>query len=286
MAPPSLSIVERIKRDHFTNSFASQSLINEIKQLQSDHDWEADLILQEIRDIYDDPSHPLYDFGFELFTTNNQFIKKLLSTLSNTTEGQTIKGSTGLSTILPSEREELIQKVEDGILRKYSNVESFVMGDKLGPVSETRHRLGVAAVDAESLRSTVEKIKNGLQQRRFDMPLGRIKLTRLVVECIELMLEVLDTTWSIMEEFRLKHEKEMNTVYDEHLGVMVDTLESLRNALEKQHQDVQAELSFANKQIEEYHSMGPEFRTLCSAYFDLLTMIQETEDDIRRINNA
>ncbi|KAL0085003.1 HAUS augmin-like complex subunit 4 [Phycomyces blakesleeanus] len=184
------------------------------------------------------------------------------------------------------------------------------MGDKLGPVSETRHRLGVAAVDAESLRSTVEKIKNGLQQRRFDMPLGRIKLTRLVVECIELMLEVLDTTWSIMEEFRLKHEKEMNTVYDEHLGVMVDSiilktkilhisvllttydktmvpaLESLRNALEKQHQDVQAELSFANKQIEEYHSMGPEFRTLCSAYFDLLTMIQETEDDIRRINNA
>ncbi|KAI9033846.1 HAUS augmin-like complex subunit 4 [Phycomyces nitens] len=184
------------------------------------------------------------------------------------------------------------------------------MGDKLAGVSDSRHKLGVAAADADGLRSTVEKIQNELQQRQFEMPLRRIRLTRLVVECIKLMLEVLDTTWSIMEEFRLKHEKDMNTVYDEHLGVMVDSiilktkilhisvllttydkpmvpaLESLRTALEKQHQEAQAELSFANKQIEAYHDMGPEFNTLASAYFGLLSMIQDTEDDIRRINNA
>lgn len=56
-----------------------------------------------------------------------------------------------------------------------------------------------------------------------------------------------------------------------------------RSILESRLIDARTQLSYAQRRLEKYQEMGPEFETLAEAYFKLLDDIQATQDDIDRI---
>lgn len=60
-------------------------------------------------------------------------------------------------------------------------------------------------------------------------------------------------------------------------------LSAARSILESRLIDARTQLSYAQKRLEKYQEMGPEFETLAGAYFKLLEDIQATQDDIDRI---
>ncbi|KAI9492114.1 HAUS augmin-like complex subunit 4 [Zychaea mexicana] len=148
-----------------------------------------------------------------------------------------------------------------------------------------------------------------LTRMRIQLPAKRASLNKLVTRFVKITLEVLDTVWSIIREFKCDYEQTRNASFDAYYCALTDTLllrikilhvstllatydtelvaalQSLRTILENRYLDARTQLSFAEKKLKAYQEMGPEFETLADAYFKLLEEIKATEDDIHRIKN-
>ncbi|KAI9278414.1 HAUS augmin-like complex subunit 4 [Phascolomyces articulosus] len=155
----------------------------------------------------------------------------------------------------------------------------------------------------------VQENQRALTRMRVQLPAKRELLNKLITRFVKITLEVLDTVWAIIREFKCDDEEKKNASFDAYYCALTDSLllrikilhistllstydsdlvsalQSLRTILENRYLDARTQLSFAEKKIQAYQDMGPEFETLADAYFKLLEDIKATEDDIRRIKN-
>jgi hypothetical protein len=62
------------------------------------------------------------------------------------------------------------------------------------------------------------------QQKTINIPKKRKLLSEQVAYYVKTVLELLDVTWSIIEEFKYKMEMDKNIQFDEYYTTLVDTL--------------------------------------------------------------
>ncbi|KAI7865717.1 hypothetical protein BDF14DRAFT_1883301 [Spinellus fusiger] len=289
-----------------TDDFVSLSLVKQLSKLQQQHakDWETRLVMQEI--------NTLFELNTNQFNQDISINPHVLSFLGP---------SQDIYTELSSMPSTWAHSIEESLIDKFTRIESL-----WDPVSypqttlQTKEPVVVDQAQAQALKESILHLQKELHQHQCKWPVHRIQCVQLTTECIKLLLDLLEMAWSLMEEFRLKHEKQMHVHFNECLAMMVDkcnitasskqcvsyvwenrtlhysillttydtttvdALVSLRTRLDQQRRLAHTQLTFATKRIKAFESMGPEFDALAATYFDLLTDIQETQDDIIRIN--
>ncbi|KAI9361942.1 hypothetical protein BD770DRAFT_14318 [Pilaira anomala] len=149
-----------------------------------------------------------------------------------------------------------------------------------------------------------------LDDMKINVPKRKVILGNSVIQVVKLILNVLDTTWLIIKEFKYKMERERHVHLDIyytrivdalllkvkilHLSVLIATydnapfiqaLESLSQLLKAKSTEAEKKLEEINQQLKEYNDTGPEFETLKEVYKSLIHKIQATKDDINRIQN-
>ncbi|KAI7900940.1 uncharacterized protein BX663DRAFT_553585 [Cokeromyces recurvatus] len=179
--------------------------------------------------------------------------------------------------------------LNEAIQLKYNQVSDFISLSSMVNIPETVEQL--------------EKVQDEMNQKRSQLILK-------VTDYVKTALELLDVTWSIIEEYKFKSEKDKNEDLDHyyttlvdtllisikilHLKVLLDTYEdeemrtalvSLKNILEKEYMAAERRLKYTSQRIEEYNKLGPEFEILTNAYHRLIYRVQATKDDIERIKN-
>ncbi|GAA5803611.1 hypothetical protein HPULCUR_009094 [Helicostylum pulchrum] len=126
-----------------------------------------------------------------------------------------------------------------------------------------------------------------LDDMKMNLPKTRMTLGKKVADIVKTILNVLDVTWLIINEFKYTMEQEKNAKLDAyytstvnallmiHLSVLIATyddasfiqaLESLHELLKARYMEAETNLNDINKQLKEYNDIGPEFETLKEAY--------------------
>ncbi|KAI8098095.1 HAUS augmin-like complex subunit 4-domain-containing protein [Gilbertella persicaria] len=172
---------------------------------------------------------------------------------------------------------------------------------------QLKHKKVKEFMSASSITS-VQDIKQQIKQDEQDLVDKRALVESKVVYYVKTVLNILDVTWSVIEQFKYKAEKDKNIQFDNYYTSLVDTLlikvkilhtsvlmntyqgqefitalESLKNLLEDRYMEAQTTLEYITKQLTEYNDIGPEFKTLSTAYHGLLYKIQAAKDDIERM---
>ncbi|KAF9965033.1 hypothetical protein BGZ70_005525 [Mortierella alpina] len=113
--------------------------------------------------------------------------------------------------------------------------------------------------------------------------------------------------WEIVLEFRIRHQFEHNTTFQEYFASFsesillkleilrvtlqdtvydqeaVQKLSALRDALESKEKQLQVQTTQNAALLNQYQSAGPEFNMIVDAYADLMQRIDIVEDDLRRL---
>ncbi|KAI8138252.1 HAUS augmin-like complex subunit 4-domain-containing protein [Fennellomyces sp. T-0311] len=293
------TIVDRIQRDHFSNTFVRRDIEQKMNNFQQEHIQpylETRLLLSEIQSLINNP-----DRAKDLSGEEREYVESILYRPSNEAPhrhyAEHVFGLTENDLSVPTVhvKDKLNKHVDLALQEKYNQVH------RLASIYQESDTVNADAVQL------VEEKQQSLHRMRVNLPAKRALLTRLATRFVKITLEVLDTVWSIIKEFKSSEEQAKNRELDAYYCALTDSLllrikilhmstllatydsqlasalRSLRALLENRYIEVKTQLSFTEKRLKAYHDLGPEFETLASAYFKLLDEIKATEDDIDKI---
>ena len=122
------------------------------------------------------------------------------------------------------------------------------------------------------------------------------------------MKEILTNLWNLIDEFKLRHEFVKNKIFNDYFsGIaksillklkvlrlqaltnvydkkIVESLNVIRTNLIEEENEKNNKLKQVNDQLTEYQSIGDEFEQIVKIYLDIEKNIENTRDDIQRIN--
>lgn len=63
-----------------------------------------------------------------------------------------------------------------------------------------------------------------MNEKRSELRDKQLNLGKKVAEYVKTILEILDVTWTVIEQFKYKAQKDKNVAFDEHYAALVDTM--------------------------------------------------------------
>ncbi|KAI7860998.1 HAUS augmin-like complex subunit 4-domain-containing protein [Circinella umbellata] len=311
-----LKITDQVKQDHYTDNFVHDSIINKMEKFQREYIqpfFETRLLLSEIQSLISDPERSKV-----LTKEEKEYIESILyRPISNEPPhrhyAEQVFGLTENDLQVPPKqiKNKLNNQIDLAIKEKYRQV--YNIASIYQPTTTTTtHIIKEVEQEEKDDDEIVKIVKNkqqSLNRMKVELPTKRELLNKLVTRFVKITLEVLDTTWYIIKEFKCDKELIRNESFDSYYCSLTDSLllrikilhistllatydnnlstalKSLKSMLESRYFEVTSQLSFVEKKIKQYQDLGPEFETLVNAYFKLLQEIKATEDDIHRIKN-
>ncbi|KAI8646683.1 hypothetical protein BD408DRAFT_428387 [Parasitella parasitica] len=104
-----------------------------------------------------------------------------------------------------SQQQSLSRNLDEAIRLKYSQVSEFIT---------------ISSFSISSIHQTMLQ----MDEKRSEIRDKQSKLGVKVAEYVKTILEVLDITWTVIEQFKYKAQKDKNIAFDEHYAALVDTL--------------------------------------------------------------
>ncbi|KAG2214927.1 hypothetical protein INT45_005657 [Circinella minor] len=244
--------MEKLQREYIQPFFETRLLLSEIQSLISDPERSKVLTKEEkdyiesilYRPISNEPPHRHYAEQVFGLTENDLQVtpKQIKNKLNN--------------------------EIDLAIKEKYQQV--YNIASIYQPITTDI----IKEDEEDEIVKIVKNKQQSLSRMRVELPTKRELLNTLVTRFVKITLEVLDTTWYIIKEFKyslllrikILHISTLLATYDNNLSM---ALKSLKSMLENRYFEV----------------TRPEFETLVNAYFKLLQEIKATEDDIHRIKD-
>ncbi|KAG9294305.1 hypothetical protein G9A89_021664 [Geosiphon pyriformis] len=131
------------------------------------------------------------------------------------------------------------------------------------------------------------------------------RVGELLTEYLKVMSEILINLWSMLEEFKYRHEYEKNIIFDDYFSSIIlsnsgrvlrmnalitvydqqtsEALLSIRDNLQIEENAKCKELRELDAKLTDYQSIGGEFEEVIEAYGEIIKKIELAEDDIQRI---
>lgn len=72
--------------------------------------------------------------------------------------------------------------------------------------------------------STIHQTMIHMNEKRSELRDKQLNLGKKVAEYVKTILEILDVTWTVIEQFKYKAQKDKNVAFDEHYAALVDTM--------------------------------------------------------------
>ncbi|CAG8815714.1 19227_t:CDS:2, partial [Racocetra persica] len=191
----------------------------------------------------------------------------------------------------------------------------------IDPSINNNNDASLLGLTVEELNKTVENDSRELNKHK-ETVLSCIE-NRLTRQCIDVakfyyteeesksetqknavLKDILSILWNIIEEFKLRHELQKNTIFNDYFSMLVkniglklrvlrlnaliviydkETVEGLTDNLMREEKDYHQELDALEAQLSRYQGFCGEFEQIVQCYNNLNKEIEKVKDDIQRM---
>ncbi|CAG8549082.1 12376_t:CDS:2, partial [Dentiscutata heterogama] len=204
---------------------------------------------------------------------------------------------------LNKHRETVLSCIENRLTRQCIDIAKFYYTEEESK-SETQKQL---FTKASKLDKTLTSQLDELRLAKFNRVMNQIQLGDRITNYMNVMKDILSTLWNIIEEFKLHHELQKNTIFNDYFSMLVkniglklrvlrldalmviydkETLEelmSIRDNLMREEKDYHQELDALEAQLSRYQGVCGEFEQIVQCYSNLNKEIEKAKDDIQRM---
>ncbi|CAG8763577.1 9624_t:CDS:2, partial [Dentiscutata erythropus] len=200
-------------------------------------------------------------------------------------------------------KETVLSCIENRLTKQCIDIAKFYYTEEESK-SETQKQLFTKASKLDKiLTSQLEE----LRLAKFNRVMNQIQLGDRITNYMNVMKDILSTLWIIIEEFKLHHELQKNTIFNDYFSMLVkniglklsvlrldalmviydkETLEelmSIRDNLMREEKDYHQELDALEAQLSRYQGVCGEFEQIVQCYSNLNKEIEKAKDDIQRM---
>ncbi|CAG8508331.1 6614_t:CDS:2 [Ambispora gerdemannii] len=196
-------------------------------------------------------------------------------------------------------KEEILSTVENQLIKKCEEIAKFYYKE------EPNKKLLFAK--ATQLNKIVSSRIEHLRLANLDALNDKNRLAELLADYLKVINEILADLWSMLEEFKYRHEFEKNTTFGDYFSSIVrnillklrvlrinalitiydpdtnEALASIRDHLRVEENEKSKLLRELNTKLTDYQIIGGEFEKVVQEYAEIIKEIEVAEDDIRRI---
>ncbi|CEP12270.1 hypothetical protein [Parasitella parasitica] len=105
----------------------------------------------------------------------------------------------------PSQQQSLSRNLNEAIKLKYNQISEYIT---------------ISSFSIHTIHQTMLQ----MDEQRSELGEKRLNLGIKVANYVKTVLEVLDETWTVIEQFKYKAQKDKNIAFDEYYGALVDTM--------------------------------------------------------------